>query len=77
MEINRQFINVIVLGLAFMLIFTAFQTMGNIQVHVSLLLYLAWQICEFLNNQNNFHLSFCKNLRKLLFLGLGVAYILY
>ncbi|KZS04435.1 Protein unc-93 A [Daphnia magna] len=31
MEIDRKFINVIVLGLAFMLIFTAFQTMGNIQ----------------------------------------------
>jgi hypothetical protein len=32
MEIDRKFINVLVLGLAFMLIFTAFQTMGNIQV---------------------------------------------
>lgn len=32
MEIDRKFINVVVLGLAFMLIFTAFQTMGNIQV---------------------------------------------
>jgi len=32
MAIDRKFLNVILLGIAFMLIFTAFQTMGNIQV---------------------------------------------
>ncbi len=32
MEIDRKFVNVLILGVAFMLIFTAFQTMGNIQV---------------------------------------------
>lgn len=31
MSIDRKFLNVNILGLAFMLIFTAFQTMGNIQ----------------------------------------------
>ncbi|XP_046439312.1 UNC93-like protein MFSD11 [Daphnia pulex] len=31
MEIDRKFVNVLILGVAFMLIFTAFQTMGNIQ----------------------------------------------
>ena len=32
MAVNRPFLNINILGIAFMLIFTAFQTMGNIQV---------------------------------------------
>ena len=32
MALDRRLINIVLLGLAFMLVFTAFQTMGNIQV---------------------------------------------
>lgn len=32
MRIDKKFINIMLLGVGFMLIFTAFQTMGNIQV---------------------------------------------
>lgn len=32
MAVDKKFVNVLLLGLAFMLIFTAFQTIGNIQV---------------------------------------------
>lgn len=34
MALDRAFVNVLLLGLAFMLVFTAFQTWGNIQVSV-------------------------------------------
>lgn len=32
MAFDKRFVNVILLGLSFMLVFTAFQTMGNIEV---------------------------------------------
>lgn len=32
MAFDRRFLNVIILGFAFMFVFTAFQTMGNIEV---------------------------------------------
>jgi hypothetical protein len=32
MALDRRFLNVIILGFAFMFVFTAFQTMGNIEV---------------------------------------------
>lgn len=32
---NRSFLNIIVLGFGFMFLFTAFQTVGNIQVSPS------------------------------------------
>ena len=51
MKIDRKFLNVNILGLAFMLIFTAFQTMGNIQASSLYhdILISSWQTDKSLN----------------------------
>lgn len=33
-KMDRKFVNVIILGFGFMFVFTAFQTMGNIEVRL-------------------------------------------
>jgi len=45
MALDRRFLNVILLGFGFMFVFTAFQTMGNIEVseqHFPFELFLAY-----------------------------------